>query len=241
MCRNHINLDTISQEWLSIRTRRLGAEVQDRVLEHPRPLSCALSWRGTDGDDEDSAGGFVVGDEHNGLVGDDDEAVSGLECLLQSGEGGMERASDDVGGEFAFDSAFADGRGDSCGEFEDLRDLLCVRCGDVQGSGALGALCAAGVGVSTACDGQRVVLWLAEEVSEADSVYATDALKGVERGHHVVCFELGEQRGGEAGLRGEAREGEVLGGAEGTEFQANGVDGQWIRRRQGHTTMLAGS
>lgn len=144
----------------------------------------------------------------------------------------MESASHDVGGEFASHSTFTEGGGDSCGEFEHLGNLLRVGCGDVQGSGALGAFCAAGVGVGAACDGQRVLLGLAEKVSEADAVDATDLLQRVEGGHHAVCLQFGEQRRGKAGLGGEARKGEVLGIAERAEFQADGVDGQRIKRRQ---------
>jgi hypothetical protein len=85
------------------------------------------------------------------------------------------------------------------------------------------------VGVSLLCgrvcvclarDGYGVVLRVAEEVAKADSVGAADLLQRVKSGDHVVCFELRQQRSGEARLRCEATKGKILLRAERAQFQA---------------------
>ena len=153
----------------------------------------------------------------------------------------MKSPGDNVAGKLRFDTAFSDGRGESGWLFDVLGNLLRVGRGNMQGRRALGALASVSVQVRSAGDRYGVELRLAEEVTEADSVDATDALEGLERGHHSIRLELGEERCGEVDLGGETREGEILRAAKNAEFQADGVDGQGIRRRQGHAVMLAGS
>ena len=199
--------------------------------------------RGTREDCEDLARGSLRA-PHHGLVGGHHKAVAGLKCFIRSCDAGVQSSFDHVGGEFANAAALADGRGGSGWDFKDLRELVSFCGGDVQGRGPRAMFAATGGDVRSARDGDGVMLRLAEEVAEADSVDGANPLQRLERGNHAVGFELGEQGRRQVGLCSEARKRDVLRGAECAEFEADRVDGQGIAglcRRQGHVSMLAGS
>lgn len=133
------------------------------------PLRCALSLRGTREDCEDLARGSLRA-PHHGLVGGHHKAVAGLKCFIRSCDAGVQSSFDHVGGELANAAAFANGRGDSGWDFKDLRELVSFCGGDVQGRGPRAMFAATGGDVRSARDGDGVMLRLAEEVAEADSV-----------------------------------------------------------------------
>jgi len=140
----------------------------------------------------------------------------------------VERAFNDVGGQFGDVSALTHSREAACLEIDDLRDLVPLRCRDVQACMPLEFLSSVAVCVCLARDGYGVVLRVAEEVAKADSVGAADLLQRVKSGDHVVCFELRQQRSGEARLRCEATKGKILLRAERAQFQAYRVDSKRV-------------
>ena len=206
-------------------------------------VSCgALSWRRTHKDGEDLAGG-VLGGPHHRLIGGHHNAVARLERFVRIGDVGGESAFDDVGRQFGKTAAFSESGGRAGRNLDDLRDLMRIGRGNVQRCGAWHLVATSANGVRAARDGDGMMLRFAKEVSEADSVGAADLLQREECGHHVVSLEFREERSGETGLCREARKRQVLCCSECAEFQADGVDGKWIRwcsRWQGHGLMLAG-
>jgi len=137
----------------------------------------------------------------------------------------VESAFEHIGGGFRNASAFTGGDGRFGWKSEDLRVKQCLAGWDAQRYLAGGVMFPWLDLVFAPGYGDGVVLRFAEEVAQADSEDAADALEGLERGNHVIGFELGKEGGGEACLRRQPAEGEVLRGAKRTELQSDGVNG----------------
>lgn len=140
----------------------------------------------------------------------------------------MKGPFDHIGGRLGDGSAFASCGGDSSRKGHDLGVQQAVAHGDAQGCLMGDGMFPSLVLAFAACDGDGVVPRFAEEVAQADSEDAADALESLERGDHVICFELGEQGGGAVGLSCQSAECEVLRSAKHAQLQSDGIDRQRI-------------